>query len=294
MVPVVLSALALLTMLKASGAGAARRDAQRLPLPKRSIAQIRRELAAAEKRSHAMAKARAALPAGSSRARVTTINARWMSAAEHRNRLLEELRKAEDIGLPEPLAKVSPKDLPLLKRELRRVVNDDRKCVQSVTLQKRQTFPRKIEAVRSLVNANPQLDQFLESECGHGCGAYKKWLANGRKGPKPPLAPGDGRFDAFNEALDKQGKRKIGNWLEALYATTPPTKRWEDFDQRLPLLEDSSGLRIDPPEETIRVLHQKHDVDLCHLGAEAEAEKVVTAAKRGRLRKKPKLEDAPF
>lgn len=49
-------------------------------------AQLRAYLAA-EKASARAADARAALPIGASRARVTTANARWRSAAEERDRL---------------------------------------------------------------------------------------------------------------------------------------------------------------------------------------------------------------
>jgi hypothetical protein len=56
----------------------------------RTLATVERELAAAQRASERAAQARAALPAGSSRARVTTANAKWMRAAEHRDRLLAE------------------------------------------------------------------------------------------------------------------------------------------------------------------------------------------------------------
>ncbi len=48
-------------------------------------AEIVRELKAAERASEKACAARAALPPGSSRARVTTANARWMRAAEYRD-----------------------------------------------------------------------------------------------------------------------------------------------------------------------------------------------------------------
>lgn len=53
-------------------------------------AQIRAYLAA-ERASARAADARAALPIGSTRARVTTANARWKSAAEERDRLWSAL-----------------------------------------------------------------------------------------------------------------------------------------------------------------------------------------------------------
>ena len=54
------------------------------------------ELYEAEVKSARLAEARAALPAGSSRARVTSANARWMRAAEHRDRLRAELEALDE------------------------------------------------------------------------------------------------------------------------------------------------------------------------------------------------------
>lgn len=51
-----------------------------------------RDLDVAERRSQKLAEARAALPPGTSRARVTTVNARWMRAAEARDRRIEDVR----------------------------------------------------------------------------------------------------------------------------------------------------------------------------------------------------------
>lgn len=59
-----------------------------------TVARLRRELVAAQKRSDKLAMARAALPIGSSRARITTANARWSSAAEARDRAQKELDDA--------------------------------------------------------------------------------------------------------------------------------------------------------------------------------------------------------
>jgi len=59
-----------------------------------AIPRLERALRAAQAASdHAMERRRA-LPPGSSRARVTTANARWITAAEHRDRIAEQLEKA--------------------------------------------------------------------------------------------------------------------------------------------------------------------------------------------------------
>jgi hypothetical protein len=59
------------------------------------IAELRRELSRAQKASDRASEARFNLPPGSTRARVTTANARWMRAAEHRDRILKQLEEAE-------------------------------------------------------------------------------------------------------------------------------------------------------------------------------------------------------
>lgn len=53
-------------------------------------------LVLAQEKSDRAAESRARLPAGSSRARVTTANARWMRAAEERDRCLANARRAVD------------------------------------------------------------------------------------------------------------------------------------------------------------------------------------------------------
>jgi len=58
------------------------------------VAQLERDLARAAEASERAAFARAALPPGSSRARVTSANARWMRKAEARDRIAAELDAA--------------------------------------------------------------------------------------------------------------------------------------------------------------------------------------------------------
>lgn len=60
----------------------------------RALAALMRELAAAHDASDKAMDARASLPPGSSRAKVTTANARWTALAEERERLGDKLRGA--------------------------------------------------------------------------------------------------------------------------------------------------------------------------------------------------------
>lgn len=59
-----------------------------------AIAALEKKLAAAQAKSLEWAFRRGALPAGSSRARVTTANANWARAAEYRDRIADLLDKA--------------------------------------------------------------------------------------------------------------------------------------------------------------------------------------------------------
>lgn len=58
------------------------------------IVDLRKKLAKAQEQSLKCAERRRALPIGSSRARVTTANANWARAAEHRDRISDLLDKA--------------------------------------------------------------------------------------------------------------------------------------------------------------------------------------------------------
>jgi hypothetical protein len=58
------------------------------------VRELRKALAKAQAASTKASEARAALPAGSTRARVTSANARWMRCAEERDRIQAELDKA--------------------------------------------------------------------------------------------------------------------------------------------------------------------------------------------------------
>lgn len=69
-----------------------------------TIADLEKKLAAAQAASLRWAYRRGALPAGSSRARVTTANANWARAAEHRDRIADLLDKARAAEQPAPRA----------------------------------------------------------------------------------------------------------------------------------------------------------------------------------------------
>ena len=60
-----------------------------------NLDQLRKELARLERASAQAAERRAALPPGSSRARVTSANAKWMRLAEARDRVQRQIEALE-------------------------------------------------------------------------------------------------------------------------------------------------------------------------------------------------------
>ena len=73
---------------------ATHRPRREIVFPGLAVTRLEAELAAAQKVSDKASRARAALPAGSPRARVTSANARWANAAEHRDRIAAQLEAA--------------------------------------------------------------------------------------------------------------------------------------------------------------------------------------------------------
>lgn len=62
-----------------------------------ALVTLRADLAKAQAKSTRAMGVRGRLPAGSTRARVTTANARWMAAAEERDRIKEMYEMAEHL-----------------------------------------------------------------------------------------------------------------------------------------------------------------------------------------------------
>jgi hypothetical protein len=132
-----------------------------------------------------------------------------------------------------------------------------------------QTFRKKADATRALLDANPELLYLVESDCGRDCTAYKAWTAHGRRGPKPRRRPGDGRFDALNERLElRTPGRQVASWREALDVTAPPSRRWADFGGRLEALEETTGLRLAAPPRTEAITLARALAEDCRQGAD--------------------------
>ena len=73
------------------------------PLTPKVLARYQREYDRAHEKSLRLAARRMELPDGSPRARITSANAKWAIAAEHRDRLGERLDRAR-AALPAPEA----------------------------------------------------------------------------------------------------------------------------------------------------------------------------------------------
>ncbi len=187
-------------------------------------------------------------------------------------------------GLPEEFHGVHVGDVSPLSRALREIDRGERDCKALVTSSAPRTFKTADAGARELLEANPDLAELLESDCSHECLRYRAWLAGGRRGPKPLPGPGDGRFDALNERLELKGRRRVASWLEAVHVTVPPTRRWADFEDRLPALEAEAGARAG---EGIRG---------CADRADELSRAVIGQARGGRLlsRERLELEEAPF
>lgn len=225
--------------------------------------------------------------------------ARWVTLSNHRHVLLdEEGRVARGLG---PLfQRVHVHDLSALSRGVHRTEQDAQTCERAARRRHPRTFRTSEDAVRALLAVNPELVDFLESECAKQCDAYRAWIRRGRRGPKPVRHVSDGRFDAIEIALELRGKRRISSWLEAVFVTAPPSRRWEDFDQRLQHLADATGLRLALPEPAEQLQLAAGEVEHCQTVADQRIQQLIDLARAARLpgalTPEPQSEDeeAPF
>jgi hypothetical protein len=139
-------------------------------------------------------------------------------------------------------------------------------CQRSAAREARpQTYKRKAEAVRALLDANPALAELLETDCGRReCADFTAWERRGRRGPKPRAAPGDGRFDPLNERWERRTPgRRVASWREAVTVTAPSSRRWEDFGDRVPVLEEATGFRLALPDRAEAIGRARAAADRC-------------------------------
>lgn len=184
-------------------------------------------------------------------------------------------------GLPEKYRGIFLRDLTMVGRHERQIKAAASRRARQLQARMPGKFRNKDIALRELLDANPQLRDFLEVEWGQGSSAYKAWRGRGRRGVKPQLQAFDGRLDAINYGWDLHGPRAVGSWLEAVYETIPATLRWDDFTERLPVLEEATGLRLSLPEPAMKRAVASGDVEQLEEGTELEIEDVYRRARTG-------------
>jgi hypothetical protein len=209
-------------------------------------------------------------------------HSRWVTLSNRRRVLLDETGRVSR-GLPEMFQGVHVHDLSPLGKGVRAAESDEQSCESAVRRRHPRTFRTAEEAVGALLAVNPELVDFLESECARQCDAYRAWIRRGRRGPKPLRHISDGRFDAIEVALELRGKRRLSSWLEAVFVTVPPSRRWEDFHERLQLLADATGLRLALPDPAEQLQLESADVDRCQLVAAERIQRLIELARAERL-----------
>lgn len=184
-----------------------------------------------------------------------------------------------ELGLPDKYKGIRLEELGQVDREAARVRR--RAEAQRRALERRTpaTFRNKDIAVRELLEANPDLHDFLQREWGQGSQRYLEWRRRGRRGPKPQLQSFDGRFDAINGTWDLDGPRAVGSWLEAVYESTPVSLRWDDFAERLPVLEEATGLRLQLPRPALERERRREELEQFDEGTELEEAEVFKHAR---------------
>lgn len=188
-------------------------------------------------------------------------------------------------GLPAEFEGVHVQDLTAFSRQMREIEKARKTAERQITRGRRRgSFKTADEGFAALLSANPHLAQFLEDECSHDCLEFKRWIRRGRRGPKPRWRPGDGRFDAINERFERRSRgRKVASWLEAVYTTLPPSRRWDDFPERLKVLEEATGLRLNLPELAETRARTSTDVAEVNHQADARIAGLLSLARSARL-----------
>lgn len=237
------------------------------------------------------------------RARNPWVTLRRRRPGGRRQRVLIDDDGRIELGLPPELVGAHIGDLSELTGQIRTIEREGAEEETRLAVGRApQTF-RHDDGVRALLEANPKLVDFLEAECSHDCLEYRHWLNRGRRGPKPKWRPGDGRFDAVNERHDRKGGRKVASWLEAVYTTPPPSRRWADWPGRVAVLEEATGLRLELPAPAEALDRRGGDVAEVRHRTDERIAAIVGLARTGRLKRRrgaapaapaAELEDAPF
>jgi hypothetical protein len=198
-------------------------------------------------------------------------------------------------GLPSKYHGVRIRDLGTLTHEERQLAKVDCDEVGHCHTCKK-TFRTKDEAYRAILEANPELHELQQSESGAYDLEFVRWQRGGRRGPKPRTTITDGRLDAINEYYDLRGASRVASFTEAIYHAIPSSRRWEDLEERLGPLEEATGVKINLPDEALRLSVGKLDVKACEEEVDRRLGELFEKAKTGRLEEKPPPADdaVPF
>lgn len=219
------------------------------------------------------------------------IGSRWITMRGHAVLISEEGRIAGG-DVPVDWQGIHIHDVSGVSHDVRELEADRDECE---TAPKRQTFASTEIGVSQLLEANPELENFLEVECSNDCDQFRGWIRGGRLGPKPKADPHDGRFDLVNEQFEKRKPgQKVASWLEAVYTTVPKSRRWEDFGPRLATLSEATGVSINLPPEAERIELHEEDVAECQAAADDRIDNLLTEAREGRHGQAGAVEGVPF
>lgn len=207
------------------------------------------------------------------------------SKSGHRQRVFIDDDGRIRKGLPATYEGVHIRDLSGVSKEIRKTrkkaAREEKRYFKRIAA----TFRSKDEAFAELLRANPELLTFLESEHGATDSEYRAWRRRGFRGAKPAgaFSRDDGRYDAINEYFDLSGQKAISSFTEAVYVTLPSSKRWDDLADRLPVLEEATGLRLSLPAKAEGRTIAKAERERFHAGTEEAIEALLARARRGRL-----------
>jgi hypothetical protein len=155
-----------------------------------------------------------------------------------------ELDAKRKVKRPEALKGIRGDELRALDRDLKTNRQHQKDCGKLSMPVGKQTFANPGAALSALFSANPGLGDAIYRIWGSKIdGAYTEWVQRGMRGPRPTVLSVYGTahtenlpvLDFISGFTDKAGrKRKIYSVTEALYASAPASRRWEDW---LPVLE---------------------------------------------------------
>jgi len=221
----------------------------------------------------------------------------WVTLRRTRQRVFIDDGGRIEKGLPKRYRGILLRDLSKVSRQVTKTKRRQRRELAKLFPRSRGKFRNKEAAARELLAANPQLREFLDAHFGRDDERYLKWMRNGRRGPKPTGPYADGRLDGINYTWDLHGARAANTWTEAIYATLPSSGRWEELEERLPVLEEATGLSLELPPAAARLQTSRGDRERYAAGAEDELDDVYGRAREAAVMQtggEGELEEAPF